>query len=51
MDRSEEVYADRSGPGPDPRYRRFASLAPGEDVHLEPDGRIVASLGVATLLP
>lgn len=46
-----EVYGEPSGPHSDPRYHRFESLAPGEQVELALDGAAVATIEVTSLLP
>jgi len=46
-----EVYTDPTGVDPSPDYRRRADLAPGDEVPLVVDGREVARIAVADLLP
>ena len=46
-----EVYTDPTGPDPSPDYRRREEFGPGDSVPLVLDGREVARLAVAEILP
>ncbi|MGA7502103.1 MAG: Uma2 family endonuclease [Isosphaeraceae bacterium] len=46
-----EVYTEPSGPAPPVGYRRCAVFHPGHDVSVVLDGREVARIAVADLLP
>jgi hypothetical protein len=51
VDRQIEVYTDPTGPVADPQYRSRQDYRPGDAVPLVLDGREVARLAVADLLP
>jgi Uma2 family endonuclease len=51
VDRQIEVYADPSGPGPDPDYRQHTDYRPGDQVPVVIDGREIGRLSVNDLLP
>jgi Uma2 family endonuclease len=46
-----EVYSDPTGPDPTPDYRHRADLGPGDQIPLILDGREIARIAVADLLP
>jgi len=50
-DRQLEVYTEPSGASPPIGYRHCAVLHPGDDVPVVLDGREVARIAVADLLP
>jgi Uma2 family endonuclease len=50
-DRQIELYTEPSGPTPPLGYRRIIVLRPGDDIPLVIDGREIARIPVAELLP